>query len=384
MKVCNRFCSLAAVAALSTLFGCWGQGADQPVDVSTVSQYAGNQPVLPDRTLFVATSWSGMTNPNVHFTTISDALIRAAAMSPTLVSPVGLIVFPGRYPQALTLVSHANITGTSPSGVTIDGSVTYTPGVGVNAPVGADHEVVNLMALNINGAISYDATGKSASTTAFVFRDCPHGLNGVTAAGRSATGPNRDLISFFDSNGGAGPLTFTNLQVSMNSPRTHGMTFNGASLFNLAGGDYSPSVVDTTYVNGTSSGTVSIPSIPSPWVLNDSASVTFSGATFTGASTLTVASGATADVRGAQCDQSRISGAGVVSRRSIRMMVGPTSLGANPVTFATPLPDGLYSVSLVLTGGLGGPPTVSAKAGAGFTVNDPAGGNTYEAQVSHD
>jgi hypothetical protein len=67
------------------------------------------------------------------------------------------------------------------------------------------------------------------------------------------------------------------------------------------------------------------------------------------------------------------------------MQFGPTGHGANAVTFAVPFPDAAYNVLLQLTAGPGNAAVAtSGKTGAGFTINDPAGGHTYDVTVIHD
>ena len=53
--------------------------------------------------------------------------------------------------------------------------------------------------------------------------------------------------------------------------------------------------------------------------------------------------------------------------------------------FAVPFPDGAYNVSLQLTAGPGNAlATTSGKTGAGFTIHDAGGNNTYDVTVIHD
>jgi hypothetical protein len=118
------------------------------------------------------------------------------------------------------------------------------------------------------------------------------------------------------------------------------------------------------------------------WSLEDQASVVFAGCSL---SALTVAAGATADIRSSQCPE--LNGSGAVNRRALTMPIGPTTNAPYPVTFPVPFPDTAYSVSLQLTA----PPTASTsipyvdtKTSAGFTIQNPGNNNTYDVTVIHD
>ena len=80
----------------------------------------------PLRVLFVAQGWKGYVNRNIHFTSVSAALIQAAKLIPTLTNPVDIIVYNGTYPDPLTLVSFVDIIGDSIDAV-ISGDITFAP-----------------------------------------------------------------------------------------------------------------------------------------------------------------------------------------------------------------------------------------------------------------
>lgn len=366
------------------LAGCF-EGADvPPPQQGEVVQAAMSSYPKPARTLYVATSWSGTTDPLINFTTIPAAETQAAGMTPTVTNPVSIIVYPGTYSANVTLMSNVNLTGTATPSVVISGTVGYSPGVGVNAVFATDSEIVAIRDMTLNGAITIDGTGKASNTSTIVFRD--DAVNGaVTGTGRSATGADRDQISYFSCGIGAGAHTYTTTHTTIFGSRYHGITFNGASLFSLSGGDYAANAADSTSVNGTSSGTVEGLNVTRPWSIASGASTTFAGCTFSGSGTLTVASGGTADVRASQLDASKLIGAGIVSRKATSIVVGPTAAGANGIVFLNPFPDANYNATLQLTGGPGGAAYVGGKTDTGFTLTETgAGGNTYDVVVTHD
>ncbi len=137
--------------------------------------------------------------------------------------------------------------------------------------------------------------------------------------------------------------------------------------------------------SGTASGIYSgIGLISVPITVASGCSVTTVGGKLT--STITVASGGTADVRTTNIGAStNLAGPGTINRTSFRFTTSATSMGANAITFAIPLPDANYSLSFSLVSGAGNAAmTWSSKTGSGFTLNDSVGTNVWEVTVTHD
>jgi hypothetical protein len=101
---------------------------------------------------------------------------------------------------------------------------------------------------------------------------------------------------------------------------------------------------------------------------------------------LTVAAGASADVRGSNYNGNvNLVGPGTINRTTHTDSSPLTIPGPNNVVFAVPFPDGAYNVAMQLTSGPGSAAvTVTGKTGLGFTINDPVGGNKFDITVTHD
>jgi hypothetical protein len=345
----------------------------------------------PARTLFVAKSWSPGADPSVFFTTIPAALAQAATMTPVSSDPVAVIIFPGTYTENIEQIPSwvfLSSAGTDQNAVTISGTVTWTP-------TGAEFEVVQLYFLHI-GATTVTTTEKTGGQTTFILHGCF--VDSLTVNGRAASGGTRDLV--FAAASVPGPGTNAVTSVTINSclfewvgGRVGGMTFNsprGDCLFRIIGSTSVPGPIAVPWsVNGTSTGICNGSNFRTRWTLNDTASVVFAGCSFSdppppvGPPALEVAAGATADIRSSEC--SSFNGPGAINRRSLTTHFGPTTPGANAVTFAVPFPDGTYNVLLQLTAGPGNAAvTTSGKKGTDFTINDAVGGNTYDVTVVHD
>jgi len=328
----------------------------------------------PARTLFVAQVWPAGSDPAVFFTTITDALAQVATMSPEPGNPVAVIIYPGTYTEDNTIPSWVFLSSgsTHQNAVTIDGTVTWTP-------TGDDFEVIQFYWITVDNGVVITTTGKSAGQTTAVFEGCF--LDALVVNGRSATGPTRDFVFCAVCVPSATPPMADSCLFEWVGGRVAGMTFTGACVFRIVGSTTIPGGASIPWsVNGTSQGICSGSNF-SDWALNDTADVTFGGCTLT---SLAVAAGATADVRSSECPDAGLSGPGTINRRSLTTSFGPTLAGANAVTFAVPFPDASYNVALQLTAGPGNAAaTVTAKTGAGFTINDVAG-NTYDITVVQD
>src|SRR5262249_55086038 len=79
----------------------------------------------PERTLFVARSWSPGADSNIFFTDIADALAKAATMTPSSDNPVAISISPGTYHKDIVLQSWVFLSSASThqNAVTIDGTV---------------------------------------------------------------------------------------------------------------------------------------------------------------------------------------------------------------------------------------------------------------------
>lgn len=125
--------------------------------------------LVPARTLFVSPSWPAGADPLVFFTTISAALTRAAALSPTEPSPVSIIVYNGTYTESLTLISNVKIGGLPFGAVNLVGSMTWTPGAGPNAGQAALPEIVSIENIQVDGGLTVGATAKTGSVSVLNF-----------------------------------------------------------------------------------------------------------------------------------------------------------------------------------------------------------------------
>jgi hypothetical protein len=336
----------------------------------------------PARTLFVATAWPADVDPAVYFTTIPAAIAQASALvpAPSQANPVGIIIYPGVYPQNIVMPSSGvglmGANGTFPQ-VQITGTVTWTP-------TGNVTEVAWFYFLRIANTITVDTTGKTGGQTSMHLTSCF--TDRVLYTGRSAAGATRDLFQSIGSIGGPppNPWTFSSAEIVWTGGRLDGMTFNGACQFAIVGAETVPTGTIPWNVNGTSTGSAIGCVLTAPWNIGDSAFCAFAGSYLT--QPLTVAVGASADVRGANYNgNANLVGPGPINRTTHTQSFGPTVAGANAVAFAVPFPDGAYNVSLQLTAGPGNAAvTVTGKTGAGFTINDAVGGNTYDVIVSHD
>ncbi len=333
---------------------------------------------IPARTLFVSPDWPSGVDPLVYFTTIADALVQAATLAPTQASPVAIHVYPGTYPENISLIPWVSVTGTSGAFVDtiITGAITYTP-------TGAVTESVFLYHLLISTSLTANMTGKTGGQTGLIIFNCS--VQSLNVTGRAASGATRDMVQIWNSIPGSAPVpTFNTCFVNWNACRFGGLVFNGACIFAIGGCETLPGVAVPTAVNGTTVGTIAGSSLFTPWNLAAGTSVSMGGC-FLNAN-LTVAAGAAADVRGCNyAGNAHLIGPGTINRTTHTQSFGPTIAGANPVVFAVPFPDAAYNVQLQLTAGPGNAAvTVTAKAGAGFTINDAVGGNTYDITVTHD
>ena len=338
---------------------------------------AGLNAASPDRTLFVAQSWSGPVDPTRYFTSIAAAYAASVALNPTLANPVEILVYPGTYPDPITIVSNVHLVGTGQQrAINVTGPVTWTPGVGVNAPQTGVEERLNVFSMTFSGPWLIDSTGKTAGVAAVpVFRGNIV-LGGLTHNGRGAPDAS---ITFASVIAGA-PATFNNVgnlnfyAVQKATP----ITFTGSTGVRSAGG----SVLGSLTFNQTGPARISGEMIQAAINVGAGSNVVISGGQLTAA--VTVAAGGTADVRATNYgSQANLVGPGTINRTTWTGTV-VVGAGATLVPLTPPFPDGLYNVSLQLTAGGGDAGAfVTAKTGAGFTIN-AAVGSTFDYTVIHD
>ena len=334
----------------------------------------------PDRTLFVAQSWSGPVDPTRYFTSIAAAYVASAALNPTLANPVEILVYPGTYPDPITIVSNVHLVGTGQQrAVTVTGAVTWTPGAGVNAPQTNVEERLNVAFMTLAGPWLIDATAKTAGSANVVFRGVI--FSATSSFVHNGRAPATDVFFIFASVQETGSThTFTNVTAVLLGTRTATLTFNGTSTFLLSGGLSAGSV----NVNQTGPGRITGQSVLGPVNVATGSQILIAGGVLL--ANVTVAAGGTADVRMTNVNgNAKLVGPGTINRTTWTGTFGPTVVGANLVVLNPPYPDALYNVHLQLVAGPGSAAvTVTGKTGAGFTINDPVGGNTFNYTVIHD
>jgi hypothetical protein len=331
----------------------------------------------PARTLFVAESWPAGADPTIFFTSIAAAYAASAALNPTAADPVEILVYPGTYPDPITIVSNVHLIGTGQQrAVNVTGAVTWTLGAGINAPQTNADENLNVCFITFLAPWLIDSTAKAGGSSAGpVFRGVI--LSGLIYNGQSGL----DTSIIFASVLMPGTYTFNNI-AAMNLYATRGraMSFTGSTSFQIAGG----TELGLITLSGTASGRITGIADLGGVSVGAGCSVVLSGCDNTGA--ITVAAGGSADVRATNYGgNANLVGPGTINRTTFATSFGPTAIGANAVVFAVPYPDGTYNVNLQLVAGAGSAAvTVTAKTGTGFTINDPVGGNTFDFVVSHD
>ena len=90
------------------------------------------------------------------------------------------------------------------------------------------------------------------------------------------------------------------------------------------------------------------------------------------------------DARGSEVSSpAQLIGAGPIDRSIYRLAIIVTVPGPNPVVFPVPYVSVAYDVVAIESAGVGGLPaiTITAKTPAGFTLNDPLGGRSFDVMV---
>jgi hypothetical protein len=212
---------------------------------------------------------------------------------------------------------------------------------------------------------------------------------GITVAtGRGAA----DNLFYFNCILGAGATnsTYTNMVgtiagigVEIVGSRFRGLTFAGSTGARIQGGESAALGGNTYALTGTAKAIFQGVNIENVVTVASGCTLTINGGPLN--TTLTVAAGGAADVRGSNYGgNANLLGAGTINRTTWISSVGPTVVGANAVVLNPPYPDANYNVNLQLTAGAGAFATITGKTGAGFTINDSVGGNTFDYTVIHD
>jgi hypothetical protein len=196
----------------------------------------------PARTLFVAQSWPAGADPLVFFTSIQAAINQAATMTPTDANHVDVIIYPGTYNGNITLVSCVDVVAAGGEGsVQIVGTLTWTPGVGPNAPLTAVTERIAFERIFVTGSFSFDSTGKSA-TGSVVMHCNASAFAGIIANGRAGD-TIEDIMFFYNCvwlTKGANTYVFTNMGqtgVALVGTRFSDMALAGDTLIRVQGGE---------------------------------------------------------------------------------------------------------------------------------------------------
>ncbi len=331
---------------------------------------------------------SGAFNSAFPFATIQAAITAAIGLVPALSSanPAVILIAPGTYAEVLTLVSNvhlASMTGKRRP-VILSGAIGWTPGADANLPQAAVDEWVSFNGVVAGtiaspAPISVDATAKTGGRSILEMRDC--GGSGITHLGRPAG--LLDYVQIFDCIVfGGGPIVLTNTNgniyhsfiLALSVLGTSSTTVQGWQVWGpvTVGGDANLNIDQTD---------VMFPiAVLGAGVLTPSFSATASGLF----STIAVTAPGAADVRGSEvASPAQLIGAGPIDRSIYRLPVLATVPGANPVVFPVPYVSATYDVLAVENAGAGGGPTiaVTAKTPAGFVLNDPAGGRTFDLLV---
>ena len=332
----------------------------------------------PERTLFVAQSWSAPVDPTTHFTSIALAYAASVALTPTADNPVEILVYPGTYTDPIDVVSNVHLIGTDQQrAVIVTGAVTWTPGDGVNLSQTNDNENLGVAFITFTQPWTIDSTLKVAGSSGPVFRGVI--LAGITYNGQVAL----DTSIIFASVMQPGVYTFNDIgQMNFYASRTRAMTLSGGTSFNMAGGVS----LGTITVNNTGFGFITGEAILAPVNVGMGSSVVISGGVLD--APLTVAVGGAADVRmtNVNSDANLVPGGGTINRTTWIGTAGPTVANvALVVTLTPPFPDALYNVHLQLNAaGDASGVFVTNKQPGQFTIVSPVSDNTFDYTVIHD
>jgi len=362
--------------------------------------------MIPAGTLFVSPSWPAEANPAVFFTTIAAALAQAALMNPSTTNKIAVLIFPGAYVVAgLALVSNVNLIGAERDACRISGTMTWNPGVGVNAPqIGTAEsiELTNLLMSTAGTTLTVDTTGKPVSTL-------QTGIHLITMALSNfscTSGPTQKIEIFIfncniGANSGAWSLTNVTNTIGPNfifNTRLRNLVLRGNTSLTIAGcqcdfeptaGSHPIQIFDTSVLTITGSHILNRDGITVGTGL-DTPILRAAGCWIDPTVAITTKLGAISDLRGSAFPVTSLSGAGAYILDRMNGTFGPTVPGANAVTLPFPLPAGdtSYNVLPVQTNTnlLVTPVAITGKTNTGFSLFDPtvAAGNTFDFTVIHE
>lgn len=356
---------------------------------------SGSIDFAPGRSLFVATSWPLGADPDVYFTTIQDALVQAATMTPTDGNAVGIFVYPGTYAGDIALVSNAHMIAADVGGaVQVSGNVTWTPGLGVNAPQNGTSERLGWGGFLMSGGtavtFTYNSVGKTGN--AFLYLDGSiittvnwtgrknqqdsFFVDGVDVLNAAASGPGASVITDVTGDSSSIGAKFVGC-------RLRGITFAGATQARIEGGEILGGSFPMA-LTGTSNLRICAGASVQKTTVASGCTLVMTGCDIN--NTCTVAAGGAADLRGSNYNgNGNLLGAGTINRTTWNQTTAATGVGANAIVWTVPYPDGTYTVQAQLVSGPGNAAmTITAKTGTGCTLTDSVGGNVWDLTVIHD
>lgn len=339
---------------------------------------------IPFQTLYVSPEWIPMkSNSTYYFTTISDAITAAASYTNrTATDPVNIIIYTGLYTENVTLIPNIALTGQVPqyqvrdptvqingltfgytaldedstlltqftlSNLIIDSDVTFDffPKINSNPQT-----TVNIFNTDILGTFVYSGRGSSmlSSKDELFLHEVQFGSTVTLTSTDLITG---DTITFQD----ALITNTTSHTVFSNSAVNGGLEQHGGSFLQF-------------YSSAFNAETIS---------LADSATLIAYNCYFDSGS-LTVASGATADLRMSEVDPSfTLSGAGSVARSIYISQNVASSSGINTFNISPPYPSTAYNVLWTQVGGVNNQAIkITSKTASAFQWNDTVGGDHYD------
>lgn len=154
----------------------------------------GNAMLAQDRILYVAQTQPQGADPTKFFTSINDAIVEATTnLNPTGTNPVLVLIAPGDYVEAVTMQPWVHLAAWGGTAEVQNGAIGYDLprllGPMTFAPTGGTEEQSGSLGLEVDGAITYDATGKTGGLSLFAFTGLqPTLADPITFTGRPAGG----------------------------------------------------------------------------------------------------------------------------------------------------------------------------------------------------
>lgn len=348
-------------------------------EIAQASEADDNVSPDPARTLWVAQSWADNVDATKYFTTLAAALTQAATMTPLQTNPVLIMCYPIPA-ENLTLISNVTIASAGPGGTVVQvGNCTWSPTDSIT-------EQINLTSVTFTSGstLTVNSTGKSGGSCTLNSLHCV--FQNMAFTGRAN---NLDTFFAYSANLASSTVTFTDwtgsaqtVGVEFSGCRYRAMTIAGATQVRMQSGDH---ILGTIALTGTSS-------LHAAGVVNLGAITVASGCTLRAVgcnlvSTLAVASGGTADIRHSSYTPASVTGPGTINRSIINGTTAATSVGANDITLAIPLPTGstTYGVKLSLVSGAGNAAaTITGKAEDKFVLTDSVGTNVWDYTVTQE